>query len=180
MELFVMSVLIIVVLIVLYGIGTYNRFVRIGNKVEEALSDIDVALAKRFAVLTNLVEVVKGYVEYEQNVLVQLVELRKEASMQQRIMVSENYDDVLGCLIALKESYPELKASEQFLSLQLAIKDNEEHLSASRRMYNSNVSIFNDLLMNFPSNLIGNWMNMSKKEYFRAEQDEREIVSVEL
>ena len=180
MELLVYGALIIVATIVLYCISVHNQFVRVGNKVEEALSGIDVALAKRYSVLTNLVEVVKEYVKYENEMLVKIVEVRKYGSMKDRVDANENYEEVTERLIALKEAYPDLKANEQFLSLQDAIQDNEEHLAASRRMYNSNVSIYNDLVLSFPSSLIGNWMGASKKEYFRASVDERNNVSIEL
>jgi LemA protein len=81
-------------------------------------------------------------------------------------------------LFALQETYPELKANEQFLSLQAAIQDVEEHLAASRRMYNSNVSIYNDLVLSFPSNIIGNMINAEKMEYFNAKEEERENINI--
>ena len=180
MEYIAIGMIIVVMVTGLYIISIYNQFVKVGNKVEEALSGIDVALAKRYAVLTNLLEVVKGYMKYEESSLVNIVKMRNQLSMPQRVEVSENYEKVSRNLVALQESYPELKANEQFLSLQAAIQDNEEHLAASRRMYNSNVSIFNDLVLSFPSNIVGNWMKVSKKEYFRAEVEERQNVEIRL
>ena len=180
MEYLMMFVLMVVVLVLLYGISIYNRFVHVHNKIEEALSGIDVALARRYSTLTNLVEVVKGYMQYEENVLTKLVQLRNSPTMQEREEADANYEVVTKQLLALQESYPELKASEQFLSLQRAIKDVEEHLAASRRMYNSNVSIYNDLVMGFPSNIIGNWMHAEKEAYFQASTEERQNVDVRL
>ena len=170
---------IIVVVVLLYGIGTYNQFIRMKNKVDEALSGIDVALAKRYAILTNLVEVVKGYVQHEREVLVSLVKLRN-GNMVNRVEVDQNQLLAKEQLFALQEAYPELKANEQFLSLQAAIQDVEEHLAASRRMYNSNVSIYNDLVLSFPSNLIGNMINTGKMEYFNAKEEERENINITL
>ena len=170
---------IIVVVVLLYGIGTYNQFIRVKNKVDEALSGIDVALAKRYAILTNLVEVVKRYVQHEHEVLVSLVKLRN-GNMLNRVEVDQNQLLAKEQLFALQEAYPELKANEQFLSLQAAIQDVEEHLAASRRMYNSNVSIYNDLVLSFPSNLIGNMINAGKMEYFIAKEEERENINITL
>ena len=170
---------IIVVLVLLYGIGTYNQFIRVKNKVDEALSGIDVALAKRYAILTNLVEVVKGYIQHEREVLVSLVKLRN-GNMVNRVEVDQNQMLAKEQLFALQEAYPELKANEQFLSLQVAIQDVEEHLAASRRMYNSNVSIYNDLVLSFPSNIIGNMINAEKMDYFNAKEEERENINITL
>lgn len=177
MEILLVIIGVIVVVVLLYGIGTYNQFIRVKNKVDEALSGIDVALAKRYAILTNLVEVVKGYVQHEQKVLVSLVKLRN-GDMINRVEVDQNQMLAKERLFALQETYPELKANEQFLSLQAAIQDVEEHLAASRRMYNSNVSIYNDLVLSFPSNMIGNMINAEKMEYFNAKEEERENINI--
>lgn len=172
--------LIIVLILIIYIISIYNKFVQVKNKVEEALSGIDIALARRYATLTNTVEVVKGYVKHEKEVLLKAVELRQNPTMKDRVMVDENQSQAITQLFALQESYPELKANEQFLALQDTIRDLEEHLAASRRMYNSNVSIYNNLVLSFPSNLIGNMMNAQKQEYFQATSEERESVNIKL
>ena len=144
----------IIVILIIYVISIYNKFIQVKNKVEEALSGIDVALARRYATLTNTVEVVKGYVKHEKEVLLKAVELRKNPTMKDRVMIDENQSEAITQIFALQESYPELKANQQFLALQDTIRDLEEHLAASRRMYNSNVSIYNNLVLSFPSNLI--------------------------
>ena len=172
--------LIIVLILIIYIISIYNKFVQVKNKVEEALSGIDIALARRYATLTNTVEVVKGYVKHEKEVLLKAVELRQNPTMKDRVMVDENQSQAITQLFALQESYPELKANEQFLALQDTIRDLEEHLAASRRMYNSNVSIYNDLVLSFPSNLIGNMINAGKMEYFNAKEEERENINITL
>lgn len=173
-------ILIIIAIFVIYIISIYNKFIQVKNKVEEALSGIDVALARRYATLTNTVEVVKGYVKHEQEILVKVVELRNNPTMKDRIAVDENQNQAISQLFALQENYPELKANEQFLALQDTIRDLEEHLAASRRMYNSNVSIYNNLVLSFPSNIIGNMMNAQKQEYFQAESIERENIEIKL
>ena len=170
----------IIVILIIYVISIYNKFIQVKNKVEEALSGIDVALARRYATLTNTVEVVKGYVKHEKEVLLKVVELRQNPTMKDRVMVDENQSEAITQIFALQESYPELKANQQFLALQDTIRDLEEHLAASRRMYNSNVSIYNNLVLSFPSNLIGNMMNAQKQEYFQATGEERKNVQVNL
>ena len=174
------GILIIIAILGIYIISIYNKFIQVKNKVEEALSGIDVALARRYATLTNTVEVVKGYVKREKEVLLKVVELRQNPTMKDRVMVDENQSEAITQIFALQESYPELKANQQFLALQDTIRDLEEHLAASRRMYNSNVSIYNNLVLSFPSNLIGNMMNAQKQEYFQATGEERKNVQVNL
>ena len=170
----------IIVILIIYVISIYNKFIQVKNKVEEALSGIDVALARRYATLTNTVEVVKGYVKHEKEVLLKVVELRQNPTMKDRVMVDENQSEAITQIFALQESYPELKANQQFLALQDTIRDLEEHLAASRRMYNSNVSIYNNLVLSFPSNLIGNMMNAQKQEYFQATGEEIKNVQVNI
>lgn len=166
--------------VIVYVIVIYNKFMTTRNKVEEALSGIDVALAKRYATLTNLMNTVKGYIDYEKEVLTTIVKLRHNPTMSERNNADANHTKAAVELLALQENYPELKASEQFLSLQDAIKDCEEHLAAARRMYNSNVSKYNDLLYSFPSNLIANMMDAQKMEYFEANLEEKENVTIKL
>lgn len=173
-------ILLLIILVVVYFISIYNKFMTTKNKVEEALSGIDVALAKRYATLTNLMNTVKGYIDYEREVLTAIAKLRQNPTMNERNSVDANHTKATIELLALQENYPELKANEQFLSLQDAIKDCEEHLAASRRMYNSNVSRYNDLLYSFPSNLIANMINAKKMEYFEASLEEKENVTVKL
>lgn len=170
----------IIVILIIYVISIYNKFIQVKNKVEEALSGIDVALARRYATLTNTVEVVKGYVKHEKEVLLKAVELRQNPTMEDRVIVDKNQSEAITQIFALQENYPELKANEQFLALQDTIRDLEEHLAASRRMYNSNVSIYNNLVLSFPSSLIGNMMNAKKQEYFQATTEERQNVQVNL
>jgi len=167
-------------ILVLYVVSTYNKFVSVGNKVDEALSGIDVALARRYDTLANMVEVVKGYTKHEKEVLVSLVKLRNAPTMDERLSADENYNEATSKLIAIKETYPELKASQNFLELQKTIRDVEDHLSASRRMYNANVTIYNDLLYSFPTNVIGNYTNATRKEYFGASEAQIQRVDIEM
>ena len=169
-----------IVFLLMYIIYINNRIIQTKNKVSEALSDIDVALSRRYATLTNLVEVVKGYAKHEKEIFTQIAQLRANPSMQDRELTDNNHIQAQSQLFALAENYPDLKASEQFLTLQETIVDLENHLSASRRMYNSNVSIYNNLIMCFPSNIIAKISDAKEIEYFKAAENEKENISLKL
>ena len=158
----------------------YNQIVHAQMKVEEARSGIDVALSKRYAVLTNMQESVKGYVKHEKEVFEKTVELRKGMSMNEISEFNHSLNQLEHQLIALAESYPDLKASELFCDFQDAVVDCEEHLQAARRFYNSNVTLYNEKLQMFPTSLIAGWMNRKTAEFFAAEDFEKENIQVNL
>ena len=154
----------------------YNQIVHAQMKVEEARSGIDVALSKRYAVLTNMQESVKGYVKHEREVLEKMVQLRKGMSITEISELNHQMNQIEHRLIALAESYPDLKASELFSDFQDAVVDCEEHLQAARRFYNSNVTLYNEKLQMFPSNLVAGWMNKQTAEFFEAKAYEKENI----
>ena len=149
-------------------------------KVEEALSDIDVSLTKRYDVLTKMVDVVKSYQKYEQETLCKIIKLRKDMTLSEKSSVNRSMDEAFTKINALVENYPELKASENVKTLQLAIVDVEEHLQASRRLYNANVSNLNQKIASFPTNIIASMKWIESKEYFMAEEEKRENVEIDL
>ena len=161
---------VVLFVILLFFIITYNRLNRASIKVDEAFSGIDVALAKRYDLLTQMVNVVKGYMKHEKDVLVDVVKIRSGMSLDEKVKANESMDKSFNKVNILVEKYPEIKANENFLVLQKSIIDVEEHLQAARRLYNSNVSIFNQMLLVFPTNLIGKMIKMKKKEFFKAEE----------
>ncbi len=165
---------------VVFVISMYNQIVHLEVKVEEAKSGIDVALAKRYAVLTNMQESVKGYIRHESEVLQQVVQLRKGMSIQEMNQAYDDLNQIHNRLIALIESYPEIKASDLFLDFQDAIVDCEEHLQASRRFYNANVTLYNEKIMMFPGSLFAQAMNKNRQEYFAADASERKNVEVSI
>ena len=170
----------IVFVIVGFVVYEYNFCTRLRNKCFQSKSSIDVFLTQRFDLIPNLVEVVKGYAKYEKETLMEITKLRRMYDKSKEFRYSTRLNNELNTMVAVAEAVPELKANEQFLSLQAAIQDVEEHLAASRRMYNSNVSIYNDLVLSFPSNLIGNMINAGKMEYFNAKEEERENINITL
>lgn len=171
---------ILVVLIICWYISVSNKIVRYSMKVSESFSGIDVALTKRYDVLTKMVDVVKGYMKHEKEIMFKVVELRKNMSMSELEKVNEDMDDNFSKINVVCESYPDLKACDNFKILQKSVVDVEEHLQAARRLYNSNVSLFNQFICTFPNNLVAKNKNICEKEFFAAEDKNRDNVKVDL
>lgn len=175
------AVIVLIILIFInWYISTYNKLNKSIIKVDEALSGIDVALAKRYDVLTKMVEVVKGYAKHEKEILFEVIKLRKESSIQEKNKVNHVMDESFKKINAVVENYPELKASENFKLLQKAVVDVEEHLQAARRVYNSNVSSYNQLIASFPNSIVANNKGMTKKDFFEVEESKKENVKIDL
>ena len=169
-------IIIILLIIVLWYISTYNKLKRATIKIDEALSGIDVALTKRYDVLTKIIEVVKGYAKHEKEVLFAVIKLRENMTIKERNVASDAMDKNFQKINAIAEDYPNLKADENFKMLQKTIIDVEEHLQAARRLYNSNVAIYNELISRIPSNIVANNLKMTKKEFFEANPNEKEML----
>ncbi|MAZ30421.1 hypothetical protein CL655_04045 [bacterium] len=182
------------VLLVLYLIATYNKFVRLTVRSEEAWADIDVQLKRRYDLIPNLIETVKGYAAHEQGVFQAVTEARNQATqvhvdpsnitpeqIQTMAGAEQALSGALGRLLAVAEAYPDLKASQNFSELQAELTDTENKIQAARRFYNTNVRDLAIALQSFPSNLIGSMFGFSEREYFELEEDsaERENVKVE-
>ncbi len=174
------AVLAIVLIFMIWYISTSNKLNRCVVKIDEALSGIDVALTKRYDVLTKMIDVVKSYAKHEKETLFEVIELRKDMSIKERNDATRAMDDNLRKINVVVESYPELKSSENYKTLQQSIADVEEHLQASRRLYNSNVSLYNQLLVSFPTSSIAKNKGMTKKEFFEADEIKKEDVKIDL
>ena len=170
----------VVVIVVIWYISTSNKLNRSIVKIDEALSGIDVALTKRYDVLTKMIEVVKSYAKHEKETLFEVIKLRKDMSIKERNDVNRAMDENFRKINVVAESYPELKSSENYKTLQQSIVDVEEHLQAARRLYNSNVSLYNQLLVSFPTSSIAKSKGMTKKEFFEADEVKKEDVKVKL
>lgn len=177
--------LVIVVLIILIGlwyIATMNSLRQLEVKVEEAESGIDVALTKRFDVLTKLVNTVKGYAKHEAETLENVTKWRaglpKELTLEQKQEFMSKMNGIQSGINVAVEAYPDLKADKSFLNLQQNITDVEEHLQAARRLYNANVSTINSRIVTFPTSIVAGMINMTKKEFFEADQAKREDVNI--
>lgn len=178
MEYYLLSGLILIIL--LWYIITYNALNKAMIKIREADAGIDVALSKRYALLTQLVEVVKGYVKYEKEVLLEVIKLRSGMTIDEKNEVNHKMSSNFEKINLLVESYPDLKASENFMHLQEVIVDAEEHLQASRRFYNSNVSIYNQMIATFPTIIIAALSGLKEHKFFEADGVARENVKLDL
>ena len=174
------GVAVIVLIIVIWYIATINKLNRTIVKIDEADSGIDVALTKRYDVLTKMIDTVKGYAKHEKETLFEVINLRKGMTLDEKIKENAKMSQNLEKINLLVENYPELKASENYKVLQQSIIDVEEHLQAARRIYNSNVSTFNQMIVTFPTSIIANAKGMTKKEFFEAEEVKTQDVKIDL
>ena len=174
---------IVVVLLIVWFIQLYNKFVKMQNKVEESFSTMDVYLKKRYDLITNLVEVVKGYTKHEAETLEKVINARnlavKSQGLQDRISSEQNFQSMLGPLYAISEQYPDLKADKSFMSLQSDLKNIETEIANARKYYNAVVVKFNNLVEMFPSNIVANLFHYTKKPLYEIVDDtQRENVKV--
>ncbi len=179
-----MAILLIFILcLVLFGVGVlgylfvlYNGLVKLRVLVDEAWSGIDVQLKKRFDLIPNLVETVKGYAKHEKSTFEKVAELRTSMmnakGPKELSKVEGELRSTLKTLFAVAENYPELKANENFLNLQANLKDIEDQLEKARRYYNGAVRDYNTKLMVFPANLLASMLGFRKRDFFEVESDE--------
>ena len=173
--------LIVVIIITGSIISIYNKFIRKGNKVKEATSGIDVLLNQRFDLIPNIVETVKGYTKHESKTLEDLTKLRTSYNNHGfSIEEAENIDKQFNNIMMLQESYPDLKANSEFLSLQNTLREIENKLSYARTNYNNAVTSYNNLVESVPSNIIAKIFAFEKQELFKIENSKRENIKVNL
>ena len=172
----------VVVLVVLWVIAMYNGLITRKNRVEEAASDIDVQLKRRYELIPNLVNTVKGYAAHESGVFEKVTELRAglmTGSTADRVATSNQLTETLKSLFAVAENYPELKANQNFLALQADLTDTQDKIMASQRFYNANVRDFNTAIQVFPTNLIANSLGFTKFDFIEAAAAETQNVNVQ-
>ncbi|MEO0337321.1 MAG: LemA family protein [Pseudomonadota bacterium] len=160
----------------------YNGLIVKKNAVTEAYSGIDVQLKKRYDLIPNLVETVKGYMEHEKSVLESLTKLRSQAmqatNTEDIVDLNNQVTSLLGTVKVAMENYPDLKASQNFSALQRSLTEMESQLSASRRFYNSAVTDFNNGIEMFPTNILAGLMGFRRKKVFQVQEDQRENLDV--
>lgn len=176
--------LIVLAVVVLYVIGAYNGLVRLKNRSEEAWSDIDVQLKRRYDLIPNLVSTVKGYATHEQTAFEKVTEARAKAMSATGVAEKGEAENMLAgalkSVFAIAEAYPDLKANQNFLELQRELSDTENKIQAARRFYNGNVMELNTKIEMFPSNIIAGMFNFVKREFFELnEEAAKEPVKVE-
>ncbi|MCR4277632.1 MAG: LemA family protein [Candidatus Berkelbacteria bacterium] len=173
----------LVVLFLLWLIATYNSLVTLKNRTDEAASDIDVQTKRRYDLIPNLVETVKGIAKQEQTVFIKVTEARTAAmaaqGMADKAEKENMLSDTLKSLFAVSENYPDLKSSQNYLQLQTELTDTEDKIQASRRFYNANVRDFNIKIEVFPTSIFAGMLGYAKREFFEvANQAEKEPVKV--
>ena len=177
-------VLAIIVLIIIYLFIVYNSFIKLNNKVKEAFSTMDVYLKKRWDLIPNLVDAVKGYAKYEKETLTEIVNLRnsvyEEMSIEEKIKTNEKLNTGIKKIMALVEAYPDLKTSDSFLNLSQELSQVEDEIANSRKYYNGTVRIYNNKVEMFPSNIVAKLFDYKTKTMFEASNNERNNVKVEL
>lgn len=170
------------ILLVVYFVATYNAFVVLKTRIKEALSGIDVQLKRRADLIPNLVETVKGYAKHEKSVFENVTKARSALMTAKTTVDKAEANNMLTgalkSLFAVAESYPDLKASENFRDLQRQLEDTEDKIAYSRQFYNSNVLEYNTKVQTLPSNMIANMFGFKQEEFFAATEEERKKVEV--
>ncbi|MBI4733877.1 MAG: LemA family protein [Rubrobacteridae bacterium] len=171
------------VLLVLIIIGYYNRFVTLRNRIDNAWSQIDVQLKRRYDLIPNLVETVKGYAKHEKEVFEHVTEMRSKAisasSVTDQADAENQLTQTLKSLFAVAENYPELKANQNFLALQEELSGTESKIAYSRQFYNDSVYQYNTAIQIFPGNMMAGPFGFSQRQYFETEPESRGPVKVE-
>jgi len=172
----------VLVLLAFYVIGVYNKLVNARNKVENQFSQIDIQLKRRTDLIPNLVETVKGYAKHEEGTLTAVIEARNKAvnagTVNEKVEANNELSGAISRLFALSESYPELKANENFMSLQNDLKDTEDKITYARQFYNDSAMNFNNLVEMFPSNIVANMFKFKKFEFFKIDEKEKDVPKV--
>ncbi len=173
----------LVLIVVIWFVAIYNGLVRLKNQVKNAWSQIDVQLKRRHDLIPNLVETVKGYASHEKETLERVVQARSRAmgaqNIDERIQAEGELGQALGRLMLLVESYPDLKANQNFLALQEELTSTENKISFARQFYNDSVMTYNNKIQMFPSNVIAGMFNFKEATFFKVENEaEREAPQV--
>lgn len=171
----------VLLLPIVWAVATFNRLVRLRQHIRESWSGIDVELKRRYDLIPNLVEIVKGYAAHERQVLERVVELRNRAAGNQGAADAQAVDESalmrqVGRLFALVESYPDLKADRHFLELQNELANTEDRIAATRRFYNANVREMNQLCEMFPTSIIASMFGFAPESYFELASDAERVV----
>lgn len=169
----------LVIGIIAWAISIRNKCHTLKIKIEEAESDIDVALTKRYDLLTKQLDIVKGYAKHEKETLVAVTEMRANMSPKEKSDANATMDSAAKQINILAEQYPDLKANTNFKELQIVTADVEEHLQASRRVFNANVNKYNAYIVVFPNNIVANMLKCKPYEFFEAEETKKQDVKME-
>ena len=177
-------ILAVIILIIIYVFILYNSFISLDNKVKEAFSTMDVYLKKRWDLIPNLVETVKGYAKYEEETLTRVTKLRNnvynEMTNDEKIINNEELSSDVSKIMALKESYPELKANENFIDLSNKLTKIEDDIANARKYYNGTVRIYNNKVQMFPNNIFAKLFGYKTKRMFEASLEDKQNIRINL
>lgn len=176
----VIIIFVILFISIIWYISINNKLNKMLVKIDEANSGIDVALTKRYDVLTKMMDTVKAYTKHEKETLFEVINLRRGMTLEEKGIENNKMNHNLEKIQVIAESYPELKSNENYKTLQQSILEVEEHLQAARRMYNANVSAYNQAIVVFPNSIIANSRNFMKKDFFEAEEIKKQDVKIDL
>ena len=174
-----MIILIIIAVVLIVILNMYNNLVKARNKVKQAESGIDVYLNQRFDLIPNLVECVKAYSKHEQSIFTEIADLRSRYMKESKnIKSAEKLNNKMNQLIAVSENYPDLKANEQYLNLQKTLTKLENQLQAARRIYNLEVTEYNNKIDVIPSNLVASLFGFKHAQLFEIEEYKKENINM--
>lgn len=177
-------ILAIIILIIIYAFILYNNFISLDNKVKEAFSTMDVYLKKRWDLIPNLVETVKGYAKYEEETLTRVTKLRNtvynKMTNDEKIINNEELSSDVSKIMTLKEAYPELKANENFIDLSNKLTKIEDDIANARKYYNGTVRIYNNKVQMFPNNIFAKIFNYKTKRMFEASLEDKQNIRINL
>lgn len=177
-------ILAVIILIIIYVFILYNSFISLDNKVKEAFSTMDVYLKKRWDLIPNLVETVKGYAKYEEETLTRVTKLRNnvynEMTNDEKIINNEELSSDVSKIMALKEAYPELKANENFIDLSNKLTKIEDDIANARKYYNGTVRIYNNKVQMFPNNIFAKIFGYKTKRMFEASLEDKQNIKINL
>ena len=183
MPIWLIVIIVLVVLVVLWFIGVNNSLVSLRNKVRNQFSQIDIQLKKRYDLIPNLVETVKGYTKHESETLEAVMKARagyaSATTDSEKVEASNELSKQVSRLLAVAEAYPDLKANTNFLNLQEQLKEIEDKISYARQFYNDSVMVYNNKIQMFPSSIVASMLNFKAEAFFQANEQERENVKVE-
>lgn len=172
-------IVIIFILLILWYITTMNKLRGAEIKIDEALSDIDVALIKRHDVLIKMLDICKNYAKYEKETLLATINLRSNMSVPERNQAVDDMDEASKFVQVVAENYPQLQSSDNFRQLQIAVMNVEEHLQAARRLYNGNITYLNQKIVSFPSSIVANMLHIKQKDFLEVEQDKKQDIKMD-
>lgn len=172
--------ILLLIILIFFVLFSYNSIISMKNKVAQTKSSIDVYLNQRFDLIPNLVECVKGYMNYEKEIIEEITKLRASYKETKDLKEASVLNSKFNSILATAENYPDLKSSENFLSLQKSLEKIESQLQAARRLYNSEVTRYNTKLNTIPTNIIAKLFNFKEAELFQLEEYKKENININL